>query len=407
MDDSNLGRCIYYFSEYFNTKTKKDEIVNFYQKYPKSGASELYRQQALELVDANIAFSSKYYEMIIEYVTTRCDKAICPWNVYRLNPDVNPQSYDLTIQVNTTNYLYNGTVKITVQVGDTTVNYIILHAANILYPFNPKVNLVSTNEDLSTNEPFRYPPLEFYVIPLSDSLKKNSQYEVTVSFNGSLLSGGSVGLYRGHYKRDNETVNIAATQFESTHARKAFPCFDEPTFRSEFNVKIIHDKSMNTTFSNMPIKETLRDKSELLHTTYEPSVNMVTYLLAILVSDFYCSSKEVPNLGPAQNLTFRTCSSIKYSSDTHKYSLEKSPEIVRHFQDTFNQKYQIKKLDQIALPQFSPGAMENWGLIKYRETALLWDKNENTALQKKSVISILAHEIAHQVFENNNFVISI
>lgn len=130
--------------------------------------------------------------------------------------------------MNTNSFLYNGTINAYITV-DEPVSYVIMHCASILIPSNPSVFAIDLNGikrndiDLSTNSGFRYSPLEFYVITLKQVLP-TGKYMVTVSFEGNLLLGGLVGLYRGYYEDNSsgvsKTVNLAATQFEATHARK-------------------------------------------------------------------------------------------------------------------------------------------------------------------------------------------
>lgn len=262
--------------------------------------------------------------------------------------------------------MYNGSVKAHISVSDS-VNYMILHCASILKPSKPSVyaagenGVKRDNTDLSTSTGFRYNPLEFYVIPLKQALA-NGNYIVEVSFEGNLLLGGQVGLYRGFYEDKNadgttKTVNLAATQFESTHARKMFPCFDEPHFKQTIDMTIIHEESKNATLSNMKI---VKSEPYLLipgwvQTTYERSVKMVTYLIAILVSDFQCTSTTVSGSGSGSELTVSTCASKVHHLKKHEYSLEVTPKIIQHYENFLNFKYQLDKVDQIAIPQFSAG----------------------------------------------------
>lgn len=290
LDDSNLGRAIYRFAANFNSATRRQEVLDLYAKYPKAGASELYRQQSIELIDANLKWSKKFYSTVIEHFTNQCDSTICPWNVYRLNDNISPSVYRLIIQVNTNSFLYNGTVKATISVKEP-VNYIIMHAASILTPSKPSVRLAPTlrnssqrdDTEYSVGSGFRYAPLEFYVIPLKQALPVDFDYVVEVSFEGNLTFGGQVGLYRGYYTMDNETVNLASTQFESTHARKVFPTFDEPHFKSFVDMSIIHEESKTTTLTNMPAKETVPYQPGWVITSYERSVKMVSCVLARLI----------------------------------------------------------------------------------------------------------------------------
>jgi len=201
-----------------------------------------------------------------------------------------------------------------------------------------------------------------------------------------------VGLYKSEYYKDNEAVGLAATQFQATSARKAFPCFDEPSFRSVFEVTITHESDKNLTISNMPIvSQNLDSSTNLITTKYQETVPMVTYLVALVVSDFVCL--ETVNDG----YDLRVCSS---SVEEYKlnYSYEVAPKLLHHYAEVYlDYIYQLPKVDFIAIPDFSAGAMENWGLITFRETAMLWHETESTSTDKMRVISVIAHEIAHMV----------
>jgi aminopeptidase N len=309
-----------------------------------------------------------------------------------LNENIVPLNYALTIQINTTTNVFNGTVEIEVDAREE-VEYFIVHAANILTVGESRVYDENSGDNISVVQTFRYLPLEFWVIRLDRKLPPN-RYILIINFESNLLLGGLVGLYKSFYEINNETIGLAATQFELTHARKAFPCFDEPSFRSYFEITIIHDTEKNLTLSNMPIAQELTDSPSvgLTTTKYERSVSMVSYLVAILVSDFACRNDSANDLG----IDIRICAS-RIAEYKAQYALDVTPKIFQHFNDSFQSPYQLKKSDLIAIPHFSAGAMENWGLVKFRETALLWIPEENTSASKMSVISIIAHELAHMV----------
>ena len=403
LDDSNVGRAVYRFAFHFTTNKRREEVMELFQKYPEAGASELYRQQTIDLIDANIRWSKSYYKNVIEYVTDDCDSKHCPWNQYRLNQLVRPSKYDLTIQIDTDTFRYNGTVKIQVNIDDE-IDHIILHAADILDVSSPKITRIEqkqkrdteTESNLSTGRGFTYSPLDFYVIPLKEKTTKGDNYIVELNFDGNLLKTDQVGLYRGWYDDNNGTrINLAATQFESTHARKMFPCFDEPAFKSNISITVIHPKKMSTTLSNMDIISTNEIDDNLQETKFNTTPPMVTYLIAILVSNFKCTPRQYVEL---RNLTINVCSSPLYSEYHHEYSLSVTPKILKFYETYTGIEYSLPKLDQIALPQFSAGAMENWGIIKYRQKKLMWYEMDNLSEDKKDTCNVIAHELAHMWF---------
>lgn len=406
MDDSDVGRAVYRFAFHFTTDKRRQEVMELFEKYPEAGASALYRQQTMDLIDANIRWSRSFYKNVIEYVTDICDTKHCPWNQYRLNRLVKPLNYDLNIQIDTDTLRYNGTVKIEVNIDDE-IDHIIVHAADILDVSSPKITQKQTTQKreteiksdllLSTGRGFTYSPLEFYVIPLKMNTTKGDNYMVELNFDGNLSKGGLVGLYHGWYddKNNGTRINLAATQFESTHARKMFPCFDEPSFKSNISITVIHPKTMAQTLSNMNALSFNDINDKWMETKFATTPPMVTYLIAILVSDFECSRINSVEL---RNLSISVCSSPLYDQHHREYSLSVTPKILKFYENYTGIEYSLPKLDQIALPQFSSGAMENWGLVKYRQKKLLWSEMDNLSEEKKDTCNVIAHELAHMWF---------
>ena len=182
---------------------------------------------------------------------------------------------------------------------------------------------------------------------------------------------------RGFYLSKTARRNYAVTQFESTDARRAFPCFDEPAFKATYDVSLVID-SGDTAISNGPIASDTPGPGDGKHTLkFFTTPKMSTYLVAFLVGDFQCTA------GESDGVAIRVCATpdkvalTPYGVDVAKYVL--------HYYDTyFGIPYPLKKLDLIALPDFEAGAMENFGAITYRETALLIDpKTASVGAKKK------------------------
>lgn len=403
MDNSKLGKAVYYFAFYFTNKHYRQELLEFYGKYPDSGASKLFRQQALDLIDANIKWSDKFYDEVITYLTDNCDKELCPWNIDHLSKTILPSHYNLLIQINTTNNLYNGTISIDVDVKNATDN-IILNAAEILNVSNVTIRDLN-HTTILTNKTFSYSPFEYLVIPLKETLIPG-QYLIEAHFNGSMENAkNEKGLYRGWYNLDrnnqSKQIGYAATQFEYINSRKMFPCFDEPSFKSNISITIVHDKMLATTLSNLNNISSLQHQSvpEWVVTKYQTTPPMSTYLISILVSDFICSSKEVKSLN-GNNLLLQTCSTPLINPRKHEYSLKATENIIKYFENYTQIPYMLPKLDQVALPQIFAAAMENWGLINYLENKLLWSEDEDDSNAQIDVCAIIGHEVAHMWFGN-------
>jgi aminopeptidase N/puromycin-sensitive aminopeptidase len=196
---------------------------------------------------------------------------------------------------------------------------------------------------------------------------------------------------RGFYLSKTARRNYAVTQFESTDARRAFPCFDEPAMKATFDVSLVVD-SADSAITNTPIAADTPGPGEGKHTLhFAPTPKMSTYLLAFLVGDFECTH------GEQDGVAIGVCSTPDKVALT-AYGVEIAKFVLHYYNTYFGIPYPLKKLDLIGLPDFEAGAMENFGAITYREDALLLDPKTASLASKKGVASVIAHEMAHQWF---------
>jgi aminopeptidase N/puromycin-sensitive aminopeptidase len=196
---------------------------------------------------------------------------------------------------------------------------------------------------------------------------------------------------RGLYLSKTAKRNYAVTQFEATDARRAYPSFDEPALKATYDVTLVVDKG-DTAISNSEIVSDTPGPGPEKHTLkFGTTPKMSTYLVAFLVGDFQCSA------GEQDGVKIRVCSTPDKIALTH-YGLDVARYVLHYYDDYFGIPYPLKKLDLIGLPDFEAGAMENFGAITYRETALLLDPKTASVGAKKGVAEIIAHEMAHQWF---------
>ncbi|CAG2115722.1 unnamed protein product, partial [Medioppia subpectinata] len=159
--------------------------------------------------------------------------------------------------------------------------------------------------------------------------------------------------------------------------------------KATFNVTLVHHNSLRAV-SNMPILTTHRS-GEWIADTFEKTVKMSTYLLAFLISDFHINSD--------QKAKFSVWSRADAISATN-YSLDVGPKMLKYFENYYNISYPLPKMDMVAVPDLNAGAMENWGMIIYRETAMLYDQSVSSSHNLQRVATVIAHELAHQWFGN-------
>ena len=211
------------------------------------------------------------------------------------------------------------------------------------------------------------------------------QNAVQIAFRGILND-----KLRGFYLSKTKTRNYAVTQFESTDARRAFPSFDEPAFKATFDVALTID-TRDTAISNTNILSDTPAGPGKHRLVFATTPKMSTYLVAFLVGDFQCSK------GKADGVPIRVCSTPDKVALTH-FAVEAAEHFLTYYDTYFGIKYPMPKLDLIGIPDFEAGAMENFGAITYRETALLLDDKESSTNARKHVAVTVAHEMAHQWF---------
>ncbi|CAF0711353.1 unnamed protein product [Brachionus calyciflorus] len=326
---------------------------------------------------------------------------------YRLPTDLKPTYYDLTIQpffkVDEEPFEYNGTVSIDF-VCEKNTNQLVLQMKDLDLD-NSTLMLSGINDTTfsqKTNLKWTYNSItHLLVIDLENqSFKQNFLYRFSANFKG-YTKNDDLGFYKSSYVDDNGQKKwLVTSQLEYIEARKSFICFDEPGFKAIFKIKIIHHKSLDV-MSNMPIvkQENVTGSNgdyDWIMTEFNETVPMSTYLVAILISDFKC--REGISESNYSNVQVKVCARPN-AYDQLDLALNSSVDILRFFENYYQVKYPLEKLDHAGVPDFKYGAMENWGLAIYKETNFLFN-DKSTQATESNVVRIIAHEISHMWFGN-------
>lgn len=225
-----------------------------------------------------------------------------------------------------------------------------------------------------------------------DEMVYPGQYTINLEFSGK-ISESMIGLYASNFKHNDQDKKIISTQFESHHAREAFPCIDEPIAKATFDLTLITPPDL-VVISNTEVK-TQESKGSKQTTSFETSPIMSSYLLAWVVGEIHCVEARSKN-----GTLVRSWASIAHDKESLKYANDEAVKILDFFEDYFDVPFPLKKLDQVALPDFESGAMENWGLITYREIGLINDPKNPSISNQKYTSMVIAHEMSHQWFGN-------
>ncbi len=311
------------------------------------------------------------------------------YNPYRLNRVVEPSLYTIELEPDLKHFTFSGREWITTR-AHQPLNKIVLHALDIKITKAEvwgqggchQAARIAYNKELETVE------LEF-----RKTLKPEEVQTLYLEFEG-LLNNHLHGFYRTRYEVKGEKLWGAATQFEATDARRAFPCWDEPDIKAEFEVTLRVPRDL-VALSNMPVvEEHILPGSQLKKVVYQKTPRMSTYLLAFVIADLeYLEARD------KHGVLIRVWTTPG-KKEQGRFALEVALHTLPYFHEWFGIPYALPKLDMVSLPDFASGAMENWGLVTYRETALLIDPKQSSAAARQRVAEVIDHELAHQWFGN-------
>ncbi|KAL8208795.1 hypothetical protein R6Q57_008207 [Mikania cordata] len=308
----------------------------------------------------------------------------------RLPKFANPKRYDLKLKPDLTACKFSGAVEIRLQIVADT-KFIVLNAADLC--IDSKSARFQSEDVSKVFEALDVELLiedEVLVLEFAESLPIGVGV-LSLSFEGT-LNDQMKGFYRSKYEHNGEKKNMAVTQFEPADARRCFPCWDEPACKATFKITLEVPVEL-VALSNMPVIEE-REDGNLKTVYYQESPIMSTYLVAAVVGLFDYVEDCTPD-----GIKVRVYCQVG-KANQGKFALDVAVKTLGLYKDYFATPYSLPKLDMIAIPDFAAGAMENYGLVTYRETALLYDDKHSAAANKQRVATVVAHELAHQWFGN-------
>jgi puromycin-sensitive aminopeptidase len=307
-------------------------------------------------------------------------------NPYRLERSVVPSAYRLFITPDLDGATFAGRVEIDVVVSESS-QQLTLHAVDLALGAATVTAAGTSLRSVDVRQDHTYETTSFlfdHALPVGPAV-------VEIAFTG-VLNDLLVGFYRSTFT-DVEGVShtIATTQFEHSDARRAFPCWDEPSFKATFQVNLTVPSHL-AAYSNSPVTSNTDLGNGQRTVSFAPTMKMSTYLVAFVIGPF----EETAALdvdGVPLRIVYPTG-----KGHLTAHALEAGAHALRFFSEYFDIAYPGDKLDMVAIPDFAFGAMENLGCITYRESALLVDPNSASLTEKQRAAAVVAHEIAHMWF---------
>ena len=306
---------------------------------------------------------------------------------YRLPSNVRPTAYRLTLTPDLENFTFTGQASIDLQVSEST-GRVLLNAAEL------EITAAHITDGYGG------------ALPASGILLDEERERASLTFPREIATGRATlsleftgilndqlrGFYRCRYTdTDGADRNMAATQFEATDARRAFPCWDEPAAKATFQLNLRIPSELTAVSNTLPDAERPAENGTK-EVRFAPTPRMSTYLLAFIVGDLAAVEERAPNG------TLVRIWATRGKEEQGRFALETAVDLLGYLDFYFGIPYPLEKLDHLALPDFAAGAMENWGAITYREIALLFDPDNSAANTRQRIAEIIAHEMAHMWF---------
>ncbi|HTN71323.1 MAG TPA: M1 family metallopeptidase, partial [Methylomirabilota bacterium] len=306
---------------------------------------------------------------------------------YRLPTTVIPGRYEIRLTPDLGAATFAGEEKVSIQVLEP-VRQIVVNAAELEFQ---TVSVKSPDGKVTLGDAALDGDNEQVTLRFPEALNPG-RWELQIKFSG-ILNDKLHGFYRSTYKdAKGKEKPLASTQFESTDARRAFPCWDEPAFKAVFQVTLVVDGGLTAISNARVIREIPLPESGKKEVVFADSMKMSTYLVAFIVGEFEGTDATMVGNAPLRVWAVPGKQRLaKFAQEIGRFSLD-------HFSRYYDIAYPGDKLDLIAIPDFASGAMENLGAITFRETALLVDEEKATRGELERVADVVSHENAHMWF---------
>lgn len=309
----------------------------------------------------------------------------------RLPKFVTPLNYEIELKPDLKQRTFDGRSTISVKVLKSTqvveLNALNLQISSVRYVSKEGKELKAAS--VTTSKESRRATVRFDV-PLTPG-----EGRLDFVFSGELNSK-LVGFHIVKYKsQDGEEKCGAVTQFEPTDARRAFPCWDEPSIKATFDISLVVPKGLTALSNTNVISDTEVVGDPTLHkVAFSTTPKMSTYLVGFVVGEY--DYIEATSSDGVLVRVYSPCGKAEQGN----FALEVATKALPFYKSYFNIAYPLPKLDLVAVPDLAAGAMENWGIVTYRESCLLVDSQNTSAERKQRISLIVAHELAHQWFGN-------
>ena len=302
-----------------------------------------------------------------------------------LPSNVKPSKYRMTLHPDLETFTFQGEQTVDIEIVVPTAR-ISLNAAELEIS---GATLRRNGRTIPVRSISRDADTETAILDFGETLSQG-QAQLDMQFTG-ILNDRLVGFYRSEYQdAEGRTRYLATTQFEATDARRAFPCWDEPAQKAVFDVTLVFADGYEAV-SNTPIVEEKSPTPGKKSVRFGETPVMSTYLLVFVVGDLVSVEADADGTKVGVWTT-------RGKENQAGFALDTSVKLLGYFNEYFGIPYPLPKLDHIAIPDFAAGAMENWGCVTYRETALLVDPENSSAGTRQRVAEVVAHEMAHMWF---------